>query len=215
MNKHITHRSTETDREGVNGDKLGHFFDVMLKGKTRGADAYLRGFTDFDIPLLSVLTRKRILSLLLDVDGCIATPYGPIQDQNLGHIDNLQRDGVAVGVYSNCQDMPRLDPLRKMGIPIYDGAFAKPARVGFLDACRKMNFDPQKTWMVGDNPLTDGGAVGVLGGVAFVEPIAVDPRYVTTQKKAVALAVSGLLREMAITRTLFMNPQIHRMDIMD
>ncbi len=202
-------RRAATDREGLNGVKLRHFMNVMLSGKTRAADAYLGNFADFDVRQLEMLTRKKIGHILLDIDGCIAPPYGPIRDENLGHIANMKLTGIGVGVYSNCQDMPRLDPLRAMDVPIYGGMIAKPAAEGFLAACQSMGFDPETTWMVGDNPLTDGGAVGVLGGVAFVKPLDVDSHYVPG-KKLVPLALAGILREMALVRTLLDNTKIHR-----
>lgn len=200
----------ESNREGLNVTKLAHFFNVALAGKTAGADAYLKKFTHFDPRLLRELTGKRIKGALIDVDACIAPPYAPIPDENLGHIDNMKCDGLNVGIYSNCKGMDRLWPLRAMGIRMYAGRHAKPSAAGFRDACKDMDFAPDETWMLGDNPLTDGGAVGVLEGVAFVEPIPVDPRYVSAAKR-VKLSVMGLFRQLAIARTLSNNTKILRL----
>lgn len=180
-------------------------------GKTTDADAYLEEFTDFEVYTLRCVTGKALLDVLLDVDACIAPPYGPILDKNLGHIDDLKRTGMRFGVYSNCKGMERLDPLREMGVPIYSGNKAKPAASGFIEVCKSMDFDPESTWMVGDNPLTDGGAVGVLEGMAFVKPIAVDKRYVPSQSKRTKLAISGWLRSLAMFRTMFDNDKIIRL----
>lgn len=199
----------EVDREGLNPDKLRHFLAVMFKNKTAEADVYLARFVDLDIHRLRDLTGKAAHNVLLDVDDCIAPPYGPILEENLGHIDNMKREGVHFGVYSNCKGMERLTPLSEMGIPIYSGRHAKPSSAGFLEVCRTMDFDPSKTWMVDDNPLTGGGAVGVLEGVAFVNPIGADPKYVSAKKRA-RLYLSGLLRKLAIFRTLQGNTKIHK-----
>ena len=201
----------ETDREGLNFDKIQHFLGVMLGNKTANADAFLNSFDAFDVEMLRELTGKSITNVLLDIDGCIAPPYGPIISQNLAHIDNLKRKGVNFGVYSNCKSMDRLNPLREMDVPVYDGHRAKPAAAGFIEVCLGMNFDPSQTWMVDDNPLTGGGAVGVLEGMAFVNPIQVDKRYVPSRSKRVKLALSGILRGFAIQRTLQNNPQMHRL----
>ena len=200
----------EVDREGLDANKLAHFFDVVWARKTAKADAYLESFLAFDICHLRDLTGKAAENILLDVDDCIAPPYGPILDANLGHIDDMKRAGVNFGVYSNCKGMERLAPLRDMGIPIYSGKHAKPFATGFIEVCRTMDFNPQKTWMVDDNPLTGGGAVGVLEGVAFVKPIGVDPKYVPLKKRA-KLYLSGLFRKLGIFRTLQGNRKIHRL----
>jgi predicted HAD superfamily phosphohydrolase YqeG len=204
----------EVDREGINPDKLRHFFDVVLRGKTADADAYLESFVDFDVDRLRDLTGKSAENVLLDVDDCLAPPYGPILDKNLGHIDNMKRAGVNFGVYSNCKGMDRLEPLREMDIPIYSGKHAKPSSAGFIEVCKTMGFDPAKTWMVDDNPLTGGGAVGVLEGVAFVKAIGVDPKHVSA-KKRVRLFLSGLFRQLAMARTLQGNTKIHRLSAKD
>lgn len=204
----------EVDREGLDANKLRHFFDVVLRGKTANADAYLEEFVAFDVDRLRDLTGKSAQNVLLDVDDCLAPPYGPILDANLGHIDNMKRGGVNFGVYSNCKGMDRLEPLREMGIPIYSGKHAKPSATGFIEVCRTMDFDPAKTWMVDDNPLTGGGAVGVLEGVAFVKPIGVDPTHVSA-KKRVKLFLSGLFRQLAMARTLQGNTKIHRLSAKD
>ena len=206
MSKEIV--TAEANREGLNADKIRHFFGVM-GGKTRAADVYLEEFTRFDVRRLREETGKRVSNALLDVDDCTAYPYGPFPDKNLGHIDNLKRDGVGIGVYSNCKAMERLAPLREMNVPIYGGDVAKPAGSGFIEVCGTMDFDPAETWMVDDNPLTGGGAVGVLEGVAFVKPMGVNPEYVAF-KKRLKLAFSGLLRKIAIARTLQGNGKILR-----
>lgn len=200
----------EVDREGLDLTKLRHFFAVVLKRQAAGADAYLDRFADFDVTKLRELTGKALRNVLLDVDDCIAPHYGPIYDENLGHIDNLKRAGMNFGVYSNCKGMDRLDPLREMGIPIYSGRHAKPSAAGFLDVCKTMNFDPAETWMVDDNPLTGGGAVGVLEGMAFVKPLGLDPQYVSPMQM-VKLLVAGIFRDIAIARTLQGNTKIHRL----
>lgn len=203
--------ASETDREGLNFDKVAHFLSVGILGKTTDADAYLEEFTDFEVGALRCVTGKALHDVLLDVDACIAPPYGPILDKNLGHIDNLKSRGMRFGVYSNCKGMERLDPLREMGVPIYSGNKAKPAASGFIEVCQSMDFDPESTWMVGDNPLTDGGAVGVLEGMAFVRPIEVDKRYVPSRSKRAKLALSGWLRQLAIFRTVSGNDKIIRL----
>jgi predicted HAD superfamily phosphohydrolase YqeG len=190
--------SQETDREGVSLEKFLRSAKLILGDKIDGADAFLDRFTDFDVEALRDLTRKRLLSVLVDVDDCIAPIYSAIPDANLAHVEGMLSFGVGVGVYSNCKGMDRLAPLREMGVQIYSGKFAKPSSKGFLEACANAGFDPRSTWMIGDNPITDGGAVGVLEGMAFVRPI--DPPVEMgrlTLRKAISLPFSRCLRGIA------------------
>jgi len=168
--------SSNVDREGINHQKIIHFLEVVFLGRTRKADVYLDRFSDFDVDRLEALTKKRIRAVLLDIDACVAPAYLPVLEENIVKIRELVDRGIRVGVYSNCKNLPRLKYLKSMRVPIYSGSISKPSREGFLEACRQFGFDANTTWMTGDNPNTDGGAVGELGGMAFVKAIPDDPK---------------------------------------
>lgn len=187
-------------REGMSFGKVGHFFKVMA-GATRGADAYLDKFAHFDVSKLRVLTGKKIENLLLDVDACIAPPYDEILEENIAHVRGLLDMNVRVGIYSNCQSMERLRPMYELGIRSYEGKHPKPLREGFLAACDEFKFDPATTWMAGDNPNTDGGAIGVLEGMAFVDPL---PENVAAMswKKRIISPFQRFFRRAAILRSV-------------
>lgn len=191
----------EITREGLNIPKITHTLGVFFAGKTAAADAYLESFIDFDPEILREVTGKKIKNVLLDIDGCVAPQYGPILPENLQQIGDLLQQGVRVAVYSNCKAMNRLQPLRDMGIQIYDGNIAKPSKEGFLKVCEIIGFDPAETWMVGDNPTTDGGAIGVLEGMAFIKAIPVDPKYVKSPLKRLAMYGANFIRDLSIRRT--------------
>jgi len=189
------------------GDSIVFFKSVLFRRRTEGADAYLDEFGDFDVEKLRFLTRKKLSAILLDVDGCIAPPCDNIYGKNLDKIKELCGQDMKIGIYSNCRDLPRLDPLKAMDIRIYDGNEPKPGYRGFLNACAFFGFDPKETWMVGDNPLTDGGAIGVLNGMAFVKPIPENwrslPKYQVTP-----FYFRKLFRYLAMKTTLRINPGI-------
>lgn len=191
--------SIDRGREGITKGKLLYGLSAAFFGPVRKPDVLLKKFGDFDVVALRARTGKKIRNILLDVDACIAPAYGPILPENLAKIDELSRDGVRVGIYSNCADMPRLAPLHERRIPIYDGTKEKPEAAGFLHACEIFSFDPRETWMVGENPATDGGAIGVLEGMALVEPIPAEMKYLTVWQM-VKLAVQFPLRWFAIRR---------------
>jgi predicted HAD superfamily phosphohydrolase YqeG len=103
--------------------------------------------------------------------------------------------------------MERLKPLYELGIKSYEGRYPKPLKEGFLESCDRFKFDPAVTWMIGDNPNTDGGAVGVLEGMAFVAPIADNPGAMSWKKRMIS-PFQRLFREMAIQRTISGNNDI-------
>ncbi|OGC82042.1 MAG: hypothetical protein A2V81_02710 [Candidatus Abawacabacteria bacterium RBG_16_42_10] len=199
----------EADREGISSEKIRHFLATFFQGKTRDADCYLDQFTDIDIERIRALTRKRLRSLLVDIDACIAPAYDEILPQNLQKIEELLDEGVRIGIYSNCKALDRLNPLFELGIPFYDGHLAKPQAEGFLAACRTFDFDPKETWMVGENPNTDGGAVNVLEGMIFVKPIP-DNLSKLSLAKRIRLPFQVLFRNLAIYATLRDNDTIIR-----
>lgn len=199
-------KKDEINREMVDIYKLRHFLSIFL-GKTRESDVYLNKFSDFNISLIQKLTSKEIKHLLLDVDGCIAPAYGDIIPENIEHIKKLKAEGVDIGIYSNCKYMPRLDVLTDINVPIYKGDYAKPNPKGFLEACEQFGFKSENTWMIGENPMTDGGAVGVLGGVGFVKPVP-DKFEGLPPYKVVGLLIQKVLRKIALVCTLGRNKNI-------
>jgi predicted HAD superfamily phosphohydrolase YqeG len=205
--------SGEADREGVNMAKLRHGVNVILHPELVHVDALLDKFEDFDVEALRALTGKRIESVLIDVDGCIAQPYGAILKENLDSIDRL-RQHIGVAVYSNCKALHRLTPLREREIKIYDGHIAKPSAEGFIDACRRARFDVNGTWMIGDSPYTDGGAgvKGVLEGMCLVKPIGGVGTEASFMQKH-KLPVANFLREVAMGSILSGNQVLYSYDL--
>ena len=207
------------NREGITPAKRDHAKEAMFGNATQGADAYLDRFTDVDLDRIQELTGKKISALLVDIDACTARPYGPILEENIAHFRKLLDDGVKIGVNSNCKSTERLQPLIDMKIPIYDGEISKPEKPSFINACKMIDSDPAETFMVGDNPNTDGGAIGVLGGMIFLKAIPekwsevwafAEKSPIKKITKTVSVLAQKLTRAIAIKRTLKLNPTIIR-----
>lgn len=203
--------SDAINRERTFKDEIGYLIkDVILRQRSqepKKADAYLDRFNDFDIERLRNMTRKALKAILLDVDGCIAPPCGEILRENVIKIKELLDRGIKIGVYSNCENLSRMDLLRKMGIDIYNGREPKPESRGFKGACEFFGFNPEETWMVGDNPLTDGGAIGVLEGTAFIKPIS--ERWKDLPKnKRISFYFKKIFRYLAMRAILRNSPKI-------
>ncbi|MBI4836302.1 MAG: HAD family hydrolase [Candidatus Abawacabacteria bacterium] len=199
----------EQDREGMNPEKFGFGLRVMVRGVLRDhISAYVDSVVDIDPRALTALTGKPVDNLLLDVDGCLAVPEGDILASSLAWVDNLRSRGIHFGVYSNHLSGARLAPLEAVRhIPVYKGTISKPDPRGFLDACRIMGFVPERTWMVGDNPNTDGGGARVLGGFVLVKAIARDKRRLSPWK-TVKAPFQDSSRAFAVWRSTYQNPKL-------
>ena len=85
--------------------------------------------------------------------------------------------GLPIGVVSDTGfDLrPIFDSLGMAGflstlVMSFESGVCKPAPKAFLLACQQMGVRPERTLMVGDNPLTDSGAVAVGMPVLLLPP---------------------------------------------
>lgn len=88
----------------------------------------------------------------------------------------LRDQGLRVGVVSDtgfdlrpAMDRLGLSPLLDTVVMSFEYGVCKPATRVFLAACDQLQADPERTLMVGDNPLTDSGAVAA-GMCVFLLP---------------------------------------------
>ena len=84
--------------------------------------------------------------------------------------------GLRVGIVSDtgfdlrpAMDLLGLSPFLDTVVMSYEYGVCKPATTVFLAACDRMDVRPERTLMVGDNPLTDAGAVAA-GMYVFLLP---------------------------------------------
>jgi putative hydrolase of the HAD superfamily len=88
----------------------------------------------------------------------------------------LRDRGLRIGVVSDtgfdlrpAMDLLGLSPFLDTVVMSFESGVCKPATTAFLTACEKMGARPERTLMVGDNPLTDSGAVAA-GMYVFLLP---------------------------------------------
>ncbi len=212
----------ERSREGLDRAKIMQAFRG-LTGGTRHAHAYLEKFSDIDVSTLQRLVairrsvRAEIHALMLDLDGTLAPAYGPIPAENLVALDRLADNGTRLVIYSNAistVNRQRLDELKARGIPFFTESIAKPHPEGFRAVCRQYGLNHRTTWMVGDDPATDGGALNihpdgepVLGGMIFIRPIPTIPGSVKGIKK-ITLGVKSMTRFFSLLATTLRNPHL-------
>jgi putative hydrolase of the HAD superfamily len=88
----------------------------------------------------------------------------------------LRERGLRVGVVSDtgfdlrpAMDLLGLSPFLDTVVMSFEYGVCKPAATVFLTACEHLRVHPERTLMVGDNPLTDSGAV-TAGMYVFLLP---------------------------------------------
>ncbi|GIJ52298.1 hydrolase [Virgisporangium aliadipatigenens] len=91
-------------------------------------------------------------------------------------LETLRERGLRVGIVSDtgfdlrpALDRLGLSPFVEVTVMSYEHGVCKPAVKPFLSACDRLGVAPEKTLMVGDNPLTDSGAVDA-GMYVFLLP---------------------------------------------
>jgi hypothetical protein len=112
-----------------------------------------------------------VRGVLIDVDGTLG-PHGTehFPESAVRHARHIAASGLKTAIYTNASES-RLTQFA--GIPVVANVHAKPDRRGFSAAMK--NYlrldDPAEVCMIGDNYVTDGGAVGAGMRFIYVHPI--------------------------------------------
>lgn len=161
-------------RERLTGAKIFRFLTLpFFPGRLK---TYLAVDRLEDISIESLLT-DGIEGVLLDADGAM----GPHRCKEYGesvtlHVRKMLEQGLRVAIYTNAAEN-RFHQFP--GVGIVTGVAPKPDPQGFLDAMNNfLNLrDPEKVCMIGDNYLTDGGAIGAGMRFIHVNPIKGDENW--------------------------------------
>lgn len=113
---------------------------------------------------------NELYALTISADSWAAFP------DTLPTLAAVRDRGLRVGVLSDtgfdlrpAMDQLGLSPYLDSVVMSFETGVCKPAVKAFLTACDQLQVDPQRTLMVGDNPLTDSGAVAA-GMYVFLLP---------------------------------------------
>lgn len=166
---HRTKNEEDQNREGVNFTKIVQLFRLLRPRNTKTL-ARLRKFADLDLEKIQAKTGVEIKGIIVDVDDTISYQHGQILDENVQHIKKLRSHGVKFAVLSNMKKTSRYDAIENDTI-ILTNFPAKPDPRGFEEACEKLNLPKKNIVMVGDNYVTDGGAIRAGINFIHVKPI--------------------------------------------
>lgn len=179
--------STEGDksREGLTKEKLLQPV-YLLRPKNNHAIAKVQKFTQLRIADLNKTLDKDIQGLILDIDECVAPHHGEILPENVDHIVKMVQEGIKIIIFSNMKASDRYQPIidkTNGAVEVHMSSYAKPDARGFEECCEKVDLPKENVAMVGDNFITDGGAI--RAGIDFVkvEPIKTEGESVANKIK--------------------------------
>ena len=161
---------TSSEREGLTWAKISRFLSLPFRPSRLSTYLAVKRFEE--VPL-NTLLQDGIKGVLIDADGTIGSHHTrDIDPSILAHVQKMLQQGLKVAIYTNAAE-DRFQPLEKLGVKVVKNVPPKPDRTGFEIAMKEfleLN-DPFKVCMIGDNYITDGGAIDVGMRFIHIQPI--------------------------------------------
>jgi putative hydrolase of the HAD superfamily len=145
---------------------------------------------------LSTSRHREVWTALYDAAGCERLAPGLSEElyaltvsaesweafpDTLPTLKAVHEQGLRIGIVSDtgfdlrpAMDQLGLSPFVDTVVMSYEQGVCKPAATVFRTACGQLGVDPARALMVGDNPLTDSGAVAAGMCVLLLPPPAKD-----------------------------------------
>ena len=155
-------------REGLTLAKFIRFISLPFKPHLLKTYVAVKRFEDIPIDRL---LNDGVEGVLLDADGTLGTHHARNYPQDVvDHVRRMTDQGLKVAIYTNA-DTDRFQQFQ--GIEVVEEAYAKPDARGFTMAMKNHLGleDPAKVCMIGDNFVTDGGAVSAGMRFIYVRPV--------------------------------------------
>ncbi|QPJ65350.1 MAG: HAD family hydrolase [Candidatus Nitrohelix vancouverensis] len=161
--------AVSASREGLTFCKLWRLLSIPFSPRKLSPWFAVDSIAEIDIQRL---INDGIQGVLLDADGVLASHRSRVfPEPSLAFVREMMTMGLRVAIYTNA-DESRFQQFE--GVPVVKNVPAKPDRKGFEIAAREyLNVqDFSRVCMVGDNFVTDGGAVEAGMRFVHVKPIA-------------------------------------------
>ena len=157
-------------REGLTWAKASRFIALPFCPSRLNTFIQVKRFEE--IPINQLLA-KGVEGILLDADGTLgphhAREYSP---PVIDHVRAMLEKGFKIAIYTNAWE-DRFQPFQEMGVKVVSNVPAKPDPRGFQVAMTDFLQlqDPAKVCMIGDNYVTDGGAIDAGMHFIHVRPV--------------------------------------------
>ena len=158
------------EREGFTWAKASRFLAIPFSPSRLDTFKQIKRFEDVHV---EELLEKGFEGILIDADGTLASHHNREFTQSvIDHVRTMLEKGLKVAIYTNAWEN-RFQAFQDMGVKVITNVPAKPDPRGFHIAMT--NFlhleDPAKVCMIGDNYVTDGGAIDAGMQFIHVQPI--------------------------------------------
>ncbi len=152
-----------SDRAGLKWVKIKRFFSLMTQPEL--STPWLQ-FSRFEEVPVERLQRDGIRGVLIDADGTLGPHHATEYSSSVvEHVRLMRESGLKVAIYTNDSE-DRFNQFT--GIPVVSDVPPKPDPAGFLQAMARFLelADSSQVCMIGDNYITDGGAIEA--GMRFI-----------------------------------------------
>jgi HAD superfamily phosphatase (TIGR01668 family) len=161
-------RQSNAPREGLKWVKIKRFLTLPFSPKSLKTYKAVQRFEEVPI---DVLAADGIKGVLLDADGTLGPHHTRMFSESIrNHVGKMVTHGLRVAIYTNAME-DRFDGFE--GVVIVTDVPPKPDPRGFKIAMKKylqLN-DPATVCMIGDNYITDGGAIDAGMRFIHVQPV--------------------------------------------
>lgn len=156
------------EREGLTSAKVLRFLALPFFPSRLQTYLAVRKFEDIQP---EQLLADGVKGVLIDVDGTLGPHHAEhFPESAVRHVSRLAASGLKAAIYTNASE----SRLRQFAnIPVVTHVHAKPDRRGFAAAMKNYLHldDPAQVCMIGDNYITDGGAIAAGMRFIYVHPI--------------------------------------------
>ena len=155
-------------REGLKWVKIKRFLALPFSPARLSTYRAVKRFEDVPI---DPLVADGIRGVLLDADGTLGPHHTRVfSDSVRAHVHKMVHSGLRVAIYTNAWE-DRFEGFE--GVAVVTGVPPKPDPRGFETAMKKtlQLDDPATVCMIGDNYITDGGAIDAGMRFIHVRPV--------------------------------------------
>jgi uncharacterized protein len=164
------HPTASSEREGLTWAKISRFFSLPFQPSRLSTYISVKRFEE--VPL-KILSQDGMEGVLLDADGTLGPHHTcSFEGSVLNHVRDMLRQGLKVAIYTNAAE-DRFQTFEELGVQIVNNVPPKPDRDGFEIAMKEFLglSNPSKVCMIGDNYITDGGAIDAGMRFIHVQPV--------------------------------------------
>ena len=187
---------TSSENEGLTWAKLSRFIALFFLPSRSLTYLSIKRFEELPI---DALLNDGIKGILLDADGTLGPHHSRVfEPAILDHVQKMLQQGLKVAIYTNAAG-DRFESFEKIGVKVVINVLPKPDSTGFITAMK--NFldldDPLKVCMLGDNYITDGGAVDAGMRFIHIQPVPGNETFIHVSTRYLAYLCARMHRNLS------------------